>query len=428
MPPGGAFLSSHTGLDSPISVPEESNTWVRTKLSAAAAAVPGQRPVQRAAEFRSPGPPGPSRPRPRNGARPAARPACRRRWPGPPGHRRERAQQHPEQFVIPGRPADQQYLGQRAAERAQGPAQVRGEHGLLEPQPYRPPLGRAVLPVEWKQPGRPRRGEHPRRRGRRGPVQETAAPVFGFEPLAAVYPQARAALDPVRRGARYPQGLRDRGGEQVPGARGDHLAVRRDHIHRAGAEVHHDGIGPRSRRGEGAEPGRRWFGQHAVHRQAEQVRQHRRVVGAVGHPAQRRDQRRGAQPAAPCGGGVRHLGQVEGEQVVHLDRAVPGAERAHRADRPAGNQRARRPQRDPLPRRYHPRPAVVPRAVLLPRAGFRAGFRARASRRSPRRPGRRGRPRRWRSRRASGTAPPRPRPRPRGARTRRPSRPGRPAG
>ena len=33
MPPGGAFRSRQTGLDSPMSVPGEPNTWVRTKLS-----------------------------------------------------------------------------------------------------------------------------------------------------------------------------------------------------------------------------------------------------------------------------------------------------------------------------------------------------------------------------------------------------------
>ena len=258
----------------------------------------------------------------------------------------------------------------------------------------------------------------PGRGGGRGPVQEAPAAVLRLEPLAAVHPHARAALDPVRGGTRDAQRLRDRGGEQVARAGGHHLAVDRDHVHRAGAQVDHGRVGARTRGGERTQARGGGLGEHAVHRDPQQACQHGRVV-AAGQPAQRRDQRRGAQAPPPRGGRVRHLGQVEREQVVEFGPAVRGAEGTHGADRPAANLRARGPQRDPLARDLHPRPGFpgdTPRPAVpspaVPPAAPSAGRRCQPGHvppgAAPAPPRRRGRPRRWRSRRAYGTAPPRP--------------------
>jgi predicted DNA-binding transcriptional regulator YafY len=61
---------------------------------------------------------------------------------------RQRAGQHAEQFLVPGRPADHQDLSRVLAEGAHRPPEVHRQHGLLEPQPDGPPFSRAVVPVE----------------------------------------------------------------------------------------------------------------------------------------------------------------------------------------------------------------------------------------------------------------------------------------
>ena len=48
---------------------------------------------------------------------------------------RQRAGQHAEQFLVPGRTADHEDLRRVLAERAHRPPEVRRQHGLLEPQP-----------------------------------------------------------------------------------------------------------------------------------------------------------------------------------------------------------------------------------------------------------------------------------------------------
>src|SRR5206468_3019716 len=60
----------------------------------------------------------------------------------------QRAGQHAEQFLVAGRAADHEDLRRVLAERVHRPAEVRRQHGLLEPQPDGPPFSGAVVPVE----------------------------------------------------------------------------------------------------------------------------------------------------------------------------------------------------------------------------------------------------------------------------------------
>jgi predicted DNA-binding transcriptional regulator YafY len=125
---------------------------------------------------------------------------------------RQRAGQHAEQFLVPGRTADHEDLRRVLAERAHRPPEVRRQHGLLEPQPDGAPFAGSVMPVERQPAARAFHGEHPGRRGGRGDVQEAAAAVLALEPLPAVHPDARPALDPVGGGTRDAEHLRHRGG------------------------------------------------------------------------------------------------------------------------------------------------------------------------------------------------------------------------
>ena len=101
------------------------------------------------------------------------------------------------------------------------------QHGQLEPQPDRPPFARPVVAVERQPAAGPVHGEHARRRGGRRDVQEPAGAVLGLEPLPAVHPDARAALDPVGGRPRDAEHLRHRRGEQFAGSRGHHAEAGR---------------------------------------------------------------------------------------------------------------------------------------------------------------------------------------------------------
>src|SRR5215468_10155698 len=146
----------------------------------------------------------------------------------------QRAGQHAEQFLVPGRPADHEDLHRLLAERAHRPPEVRRQHRLLEPEPDGPPFSRAVVAVERQPAARALHREHTRRRRGRRDVQEAATAVLALEPLPAVHPDARPALDPVGRRARDAEHLRHRRGEQFPRARGHHAAHGPDDVDRAG--------------------------------------------------------------------------------------------------------------------------------------------------------------------------------------------------
>src|SRR6266702_2226984 len=170
----------------------------------------------------------------------------------------------------PARAADHQDLRRVLAERAHRPAKVRRQHGLLEPQPDRPPFSRAVVPVERQPTARAFHREHARRRGGRRDVQEAAAAVLALVALPAVHPDARPALDPVGGRARDAEHLRHRGGEQLTRARGHDAAPGPNDVDGAGPQVDHDRIVDGARRGEGAEPGRGRLADRAIYRRSEE--------------------------------------------------------------------------------------------------------------------------------------------------------------
>ena len=191
---------------------------------------------------------------------------------------RQRAGQHAEQFLVPGRTADREDLRRVLAERAHRPPEVRRQHGLLEPQPDGAPFTGSVMPVERQPAARALHGEHAGRRGGRRDVQEAAAAVLALEPLTAVHPDAGPALDPVGGGARDAEHLRHRGGEQLTRARGHHAAPGPDDVDRARPQVDDYRVVTAARRGEGAEPGRGRLADRLVDRHLEQVAQDGRGV------------------------------------------------------------------------------------------------------------------------------------------------------
>ncbi len=183
----------------------------------------------------------------------------------------QRAHDHAEQLLVACRAAHDEDLGEVRAERADGPPEVGGQDGDLEPEPDRPPLGRPMAAVEREQAAGPVDGEHPGRRGGGGGGEETAGAVLGLEPLAAVHPDARAALDPVGGRARYAERLGHRRGEQVAGARGHHGIRGPDHVDGAGPEVDHERVAARARGGEGSGPGRGGLADQAADGHAEEL-------------------------------------------------------------------------------------------------------------------------------------------------------------
>ncbi len=191
----------------------------------------------------------------------------------------QRAHDHAEQLLVARRAAHDEDLAEarargpcRGAERADGPPEVGGQDCDLQPEPYRPPLGRPVAAVEGQQAAGPVDGEHPGRRGGGRDGEETVGAVLGFEPLAAVHPDARAALDPVGGRAGYAERLGHRRGEQVAGARGHHGIRAPDHVDGACSQVDDERAGAGARRGEGSGPGRGRLADQAVDGEAEQVR------------------------------------------------------------------------------------------------------------------------------------------------------------
>jgi len=164
---------------------------------------------------------------------------------------RQRAGDHAEQFLVTGRAADHEDLRRVLAERPDRPPEVRGQHGLLEPQPDRPPFGRPMAPVERQPATGPVHREQAGRRSGRRDVQEAAGAVLALEPLPAVHPDARAALDPVGGRPRDAERLRHRRREQFTGSGGHHAGGRADDVDRACAQVDHDRVVASPRGGEG---------------------------------------------------------------------------------------------------------------------------------------------------------------------------------
>jgi hypothetical protein len=218
--------------------------------------------------------------------------------------------------------------------------------------------------------------EHPgRRRGRRD-VKEAAGAVLGFEPLPAVHPDARTALDPVGGRARDAEHLRHRGGEQFAGpgrhhtAAGPRAAAGADHVDRAGAQIDDEGVVAGSRRGEGAEPGRGRLADRPANGHVKQVRQGGGGL-LITRSAQRGDQHGPAGAALPRGGRLGSRGQVHREQVIDIGFAGHGPERPYRSGRPAGQPGARDPQREAaLAGHHHPWLAPVGPGRHLVRGGW----------------------------------------------------------
>jgi hypothetical protein len=209
----------------------------------------------------------------------------------------QRAHDHAEQFLVAGRAAHHEDLAEVGPERPDGAPEVGGQDRDLEPEPDRPPFARRVAAVERKQAAWPVDGEHPGGGCGRAGGEETAAPVLGLEPLAAVHPDAGAALHPVGRRTGYAERLRHRGGEQVARARGHHAVRGPDHVDGARSQVDDECVGAGARRGEGPGPGRGRLGDQAAKGRAGQFT---RQAGR-GQPAQGRDEQRPARAAVPGG-------------------------------------------------------------------------------------------------------------------------------
>ena len=215
----------------------------------------------------------------------------------PDGHAvRQRACEHPEQFLVTGRASHHQDLAEVVPQGPHRTPEILGQHGELEPQPDRPPLTRPMVTVERQQAARPVHREHAGR-GRRADLEKAAGAVLGLEPLGTFHPQARAALDPFCGRQGNPQRLRDRSGEQVARSRRHHLGIGGDDVHRSRAHIHDDGVRPGAGSSQRPEAGSGGFGRHAADRAADKVGELASLVGASHQPVQRRGHDR---PARGC--------------------------------------------------------------------------------------------------------------------------------
>jgi hypothetical protein len=200
-----------------------------------------------------------------------------------------------------------------------------------------------VAAVERQQAARSLDREHADRGGRSRPGQETAAAVLGLEPLPAVHPQARAALDPVGGRPRDAERLRHRSGEQLACSGGDHIGLRANHVDGAGAQVDDNRAAASARRAERPEAGRSRLAGWRTGRYGQQVAEQpgRRGALQAGCAAQRRHQERPAGTPLPGRRRLGRGGQVHREQVIDLGLA----EAPHGTHWPVGQVRARGTQR-----------------------------------------------------------------------------------